>query len=70
MKLIYAFSIVLVTAFSCFAQPCVDRAKQVKPVLAEEAAKTYAANLAVASEAYTKNPDVAEELIWYGRRMA
>jgi hypothetical protein len=70
MKLIYAFSIVLVTAFSCFAQPCVDRAKQVKPVLAEEAARTYAANLAVAGEAYTKNPDVAEELIWYGRRMA
>ena len=70
MKLIYAFYIALFTAISSFAQPCVDTAKQVKPALTEEAARMYAANLAVAREAYTKNPAVAEELLWYGRRMA
>lgn len=52
------------------AQTCVDSAKQVKPELSESTAKTYEANLAIAREAYQRNPAVAEEMIWYGRRMA
>ena len=60
---------ILYTA-AAWAQPCVDAATQVKPVLSAEAAKTNGANLAVAQEAGRKNPGIAEELIWYGRRMA
>ena len=70
MKLTFAISFALLFASMAGAQPCVDPAKQVKPVIAAEAAKTNEANLAIAREAYIKNPGVAEELIWYGRRMA
>ena len=52
------------------AQPCVDSAKQIKPIFPEATTKTYEANLAVAREAYTRNPNVADEHIWYGRRTA
>jgi tetratricopeptide (TPR) repeat protein len=70
MKLIFALSFGIFAALASFAQPCADNAKQVKPAMDEQTAKTYHANLAVAREAYAKNPNVAEELIWYGRRMA
>jgi tetratricopeptide (TPR) repeat protein len=70
MKLLIAIAALLAAAAGTFAQPCVSSAKQVKPELPEAAAKTYEANLAVAREAYNRNPNVAEELIWYGRRIA
>jgi len=65
-------ALVFLVMFSAFiaAQPCVEAAKSVRPVLTEEAARTYSANLAIARETYIKNPNVAEELIWYGRRIA
>ena len=70
MKLLLAIAFVTLTCFNAWGQTCVDMAKQVKPVLSDEAAKTYEANLAITREVYNKNPNVAEELIWYGRRMA
>jgi tetratricopeptide (TPR) repeat protein len=70
MKLILSFSLTVLFAAATWAQPCVEAAKLVKPVLPAEAAKTYEANLAIARESYSKNPSIAEELIWYGRRMA
>lgn len=69
MKLLIVFFLLLLSG-PTLAQSCVESAKQVKLVLSGDAAKTYEANLAVAREAYNKNPEVAEELIWYGRRMA
>ena len=70
MKLILSFSLAVIFAAAGWAQPCVDAAKLVKPVLSGEASKTYEANLAIARESYSRNPGIAEELIWYGRRMA
>lgn len=70
MKILVAFIFLAVASVVIYSQPCVDAAKQIKPVLSEEAAKSYEANLAIAREAYNKNPNVADELIWYGRRMA
>ena len=70
MKLLTAIAAVLTLAVGALSQPCVDSAKQVKPELPETTAKTYEANLAVAREAYNRNPNVADEMIWYGRRMA
>jgi tetratricopeptide (TPR) repeat protein len=70
MKLLPAIAIVMTLAVGAFSQPCVDSAKQVKPAMPEATAKTYEANLAVAREAHTRNPNVPDELIWYGRRTA
>lgn len=70
MKLLLAIIYTALLCFSAFGQPCVDAAKQIKPVQSAEAASASAANLAIAREAYEKNPNVAEELIWYGRRTA
>lgn len=52
------------------AQPCVDAAKPVKPVLLENAKKTYDAKLADAREAYEKSPTNADAIVWLGRRTA
>lgn len=70
MKLIFSLSFLAILTTAAWAQPCVDVAKQMRPALSDETAKAYEAHLAVAQEAYNKNPNVAEELIWYGRRMA
>ena len=70
MKVPLALATFLVFALSVFAQPCIDSAKQAKPELSEATAQMYSANLAVAREAYKRNPNVADEIIWYGRRMA
>jgi len=70
MKLALLIPLTILFTASGWAQPCVDSAKVVKPVISGEAAKIYEANLAIAREAYSKNPQIAEELIWFGRRMA
>ena len=70
MKLPIALAVFLLSSLSVVAQPCIDAAKQVKPELSEVAAQTNNANLGVAREAYNRNPNVAEEIIWYGRRIA
>jgi len=70
MRLLLAIVFGLLTCPILWGQTCADSAKQVKPVQSAEAASVSAANLAIAHEAYEKNPNVSEELIWYGRRMA
>jgi len=70
MRLLLAIVFGLLTCPILWGQTCVDSAKQVKPVQSAEAASVSTANLAIAHEAFEKNPNVAEELIWYGRRMA
>ncbi len=70
MKLALLIPLTILLTAAAWAQPCVDAAKLVIPVISPEAAKTYEANLAIAREAYSKNPNIAEELIWYGRRIA
>jgi tetratricopeptide (TPR) repeat protein len=68
MKLTIALVVIVLSVLSVAAQRCVDAARQVKPELSEAAAETHRANLAVAREAYTRNQNVADEIIWYGRR--
>jgi tetratricopeptide (TPR) repeat protein len=70
MKILAVLVSMMFASVAANAQSCVEVAKLVKPILSDEAAKTYQANLAIAREAYDKNRQVAEELIWYGRRMA
>lgn len=52
------------------AQRCVDTAKQIKPQLSEETAKAYEGLLANERTGYVINPDVADRVIWFGRRTA
>lgn len=70
MKFLLALAFAIFPCSVVWGKACVDSAKQIKPVQSAEAASVSAANLAIAHEAYEKNPNVAEELIWYGRRMA
>lgn len=70
MKFLIASVIAVFFSWVTYAQPCADSATQVKPVLPEQVAKSYVADLAIAREAYNRNPTIAEELIWYGRRTA
>ena len=70
MKLLLAIAMVAALAAGGFSQSCIDSAKQVKPSMPESTAKTYEANLAIAKESYNRNPTVADELLWYGRRTA
>ncbi len=70
MRLPIALAVIALSVHSIAAQPCVDAARPVKPEFSGAAVETYRANLAVAREAYNRNPNVAEEMIWYGRRTA
>lgn len=70
MKFILSSLVTAILSGAAWAQPCADAAKLVKPVVTGEALTALKANLAIAREAYSKNPTIAEELIWYGRRMA
>lgn len=70
MKLLFAIAFVMLACCIAWGQVCVETAKQIKPALSAEAASVSAANLAIAQAAYEKNPKIAEELIWYGRRTA
>lgn len=70
MRFLTVIALFVLLSVGVLAKPCADSAKQVKQELPDATAKAYEANLAVAREAYTRNPNVPEELIWYGRRTA
>lgn len=52
-----------------FAQNCLENAREVPPVLSENARKIYETKLAEAKADYEKSPD-ADRAIWLGRRVA
>lgn len=70
MKTSLALVFLLFGIISTAAQSCVDTARQKKPVPSESASKTYESNRTLARESYRRNPNNADELIWYGRRTA
>ncbi len=63
-------SILLSSYFSVFSQGCVDKAREVAPVLTGEARKAYESKLAEARDAFSRKPDDADAIIWLGRRTA
>lgn len=60
---------VLVGCFASFAQAqtCVESAKEVKPILSENAKLEYSRNLEIAARNYAAEA-TADNLIWYARR--
>ncbi len=69
-RVLFALAAGLFLTVAIAAQPCVDAAKVVKPVLSETAAKTYGEKLAEARAIYDKTPADADAIIWLGRRTA
>lgn len=70
MKTSLALVFLLFGIISTASQSCVDTARQMKPVPSESVSKTYESNRTLARESYRRNPNNADELIWYGRRTA
>lgn len=54
-------------ALSLAAQPCVQSAKEIAPVMSNEAAVQHSKNLEAAARTYVAEP-TADNLIWYARR--
>jgi len=69
MKLIFSMLFLVACTTAVFAQPCVDTAKEVKPVLSREAVQDYQRKLTEATEKHQKTNN-SESFIWVGRRIA
>src|SRR5688572_3302023 len=61
---------IFIPALALAAQPCAERAKVMKPVVSEKTSKIYQTKLTEGREAYTKNPNNPDAIIWLGRRTA
>jgi tetratricopeptide (TPR) repeat protein len=70
MKILVPFSIVLVFFIPAVAQPCLNAAREVAPVLSPETRATYEKKLEEADTAHLDKPNAADSIIWLGRRMA
>jgi tetratricopeptide (TPR) repeat protein len=66
---ILPFVIVLLVS-SLTAQPCLDKAKEIAPVLDAETRETYQEKLEEAEAAHLEKPNEANSIIWLGRRTA
>jgi tetratricopeptide (TPR) repeat protein len=53
-----------------YAQPCLDSAKEVPPVLSAETKALYEKNLEDAEAVHLEKPNEADSIIWLGRRKA
>lgn len=70
MKILPISILLIVFGSLSFAQNCLDNAKIVAPVLADNARKNYETKLAEAKEKFDENPNSADAIIWLGRRTA
>lgn len=52
------------------AQPCLDKAREIAPVLDAETRETYQKNLEAAEAVHLEKPNNADSIIWLGRRTA
>ncbi len=69
-KFIFICSVVLLAVMSIAAQPCLHAAREVPPVMSEEARKLYETKLAEAEQVHLNKPNEADSIIWLGRRTA
>ena len=70
MKILLISFLLVVFSSVVSAQNCLETAKTVKPVLSENARKTYETKLSEAKADFDKKPNDADALIWLGRRTA
>ncbi len=69
-KFLMFFSLALLLTFSATAQPCLDSAKVIPPVMSEETRRIYESELVEAERVHLNKPNEADSIIWLGRRMA
>ncbi len=70
MKILLISCLLVVFSSVVSAQNCLETAKTVKPVLSENARKTYETKLSEAKADFDKKPNDADAIIWFGRRTA
>ncbi len=70
MKILPVFILLLALSSGCFAQNCLEMAKEVKPTLTDATRKTYETKLTEAKADLEKKPNNADAIIWFGRRSA
>ena len=70
MKILLISFLLVVFSSVVSAQNCLETAKTVKPVLSENARKTYETKLLEAKADFDKKPNDADAIIWLGRRTA
>lgn len=69
-KFLMFFSLALLLTFSATAQPCLDSAKVIPPVMSEKTRRIYESELVEAERVHLNKPNEADSIIWLGRRMA
>jgi len=69
-KLLIVVCTLLVTSLNTLSQTCAESAREVKPQLSVEAAKTYEEKLVEARAQAQLTPDSADAVLWLGRRIA
>jgi tetratricopeptide (TPR) repeat protein len=62
--------VILFLVSNLAAQPCLDKAREVAPVLDAETRTTYEENLEAAEAVHLEKPNEADSIIWLGRRTA
>jgi len=70
MKVQVSFVIILLSTFGAIAQPCVNAAREVAPVLSAETRADYEKKLIEAEAVHLEKPNEADSIIWLGRRTA
>lgn len=70
MKISSAVLALLFLSTFALAQPCMNSAKEVPPVLSAETKALYEKNLEDAEEVHLNKPNDADSIIWLGRRKA
>ncbi len=63
-------ALVLLSVISVAAQPCLQAAKVVPPVMSDNVRKLYETKLAEAEQVHLNKPNEADSIIWLGRRTA
>ncbi len=71
MKILRILSFVIVLLVSDLAaQPCLDKAREIAPVLDAETSRIYQEKLEAAEAVHLEKPNEADSIIWLGRRTA
>lgn len=67
---VIALALIAMFSSTAHSKPCVDSAKQIKPVLSDETKAQYKMELERDKHEFEHNPDTLTNIIWFGRRTA
>lgn len=70
MRITFTGILIAGLAAVAYAQPCLDSARELRPVLSPETKALYDKNLEAAETVHLNKPNEADSIIWLGRRTA